>query len=231
MGLADRKTLRTKKATRTASRLAKQGTILRVAVDIDNTIIVNDTVWRKFFQTQRAFNRCEHRIVHDDEVSQHWDYWMHVCAPCFELALTSPQVLGSHRVRPGVRQVMDKYTSRGVEFHLVTARNRKFTEATTRKWLLKNKICPPNRVTSIVYGSASTKPSICITQGFDIIIDDEPGTIESAFGTGLITTILMTAPWNERIGVPTHYRVRNWKEVDRILEGEVAVRKVVADVA
>lgn len=203
--------------------------ILKVGVDIDNTLIVNDTVWRNYFRNRIRLgawrSKCGHRKVGPKEVATYWDYWEGICAHCFNDCLNDPGLILEHRIRPGAMKTIRDLVIRGVELHLITSRPRKTNEGPTIAWLRRYKLCPPSYFSSIHWAGRNPKSLICAELDLDYMIDDSPQVVNDIrTAAHKCQPILMSMPHNQ--DVKDVVRVKSWKEVYNYLVTALAIKDV-----
>ncbi|MBT3342235.1 MAG: hypothetical protein HN712_17650 [Gemmatimonadetes bacterium] len=200
----------------------------RVYVDLDDVIC--DTGTDLLALLEQHFGR---RVDIEDVTT--WDLGISLGLDQQELRhfmelAHEPQVLQSHRARPGALERLAAWNGVGVEVWIVTGRPTQ-TYTATRTWLRDRQVAHTRLVFADKYGNygglqemtdgVEAMPMSQIAGlGFDLAVEDSAAVAGILHDELEIPVALMDQPWNRKMQESDRLRrCHTWEEVDRMCGG------------
>lgn len=184
--------------------------ILKIGIDIDNTILDNDFVWRHHMMNEPCIGKTPHRKILPNEESIHYDYFNKICTDCFTSMLNDERVLLNYRPKKHALETLRTFHKKNIEFHLITARPKEIVRPTIA-WLRNHELL--NSIATLTF--SEKKRPICESLGLGFHVDDSYEVYEEMMTPMPSTTKILFIDSSHNKNNKTSNRFYNWTEISK----------------
>jgi len=196
--------------------------LLRIGIDIDNTVSDSYTDYLKVYNKKLGVNIQYHEIEDFYTLGKRYGVDFNKLNLIFQNCLVDQKFQISFKAYQDAESIIQKWNTYGHLIHYITGRPHTIKKI-TRKWLEINGLMFENTTLDLIHmkrfgQDADFKKETVERLGISIMIEDMR-EIVNAIG---IPAILLDRPWNQGKTTANVKRVSSWEEIDKIVDDLVS---------